>query len=403
MTRVPAALQQTIDAGDVPGVVTMIWRKGELVQVNALGLRDIEHRLPMTRNAIFGIASMSKPVTVAAALTMVEQGRMRLDDPITRWAPEFADMRVLRRADWPLDDTYPAPRVITIADLMTHRSGFTYGFTQAGPLGPALMARTGMGIESPLSPDDWMKALASLPLAYAPDERFNYGHSMDVLGFILGRAAGTSLRQVMAERVFGPLGMADTDFWIPPGKRDRQAASYASSSPRKFMPAPLGAFTAPAPPAFTSGGQGLVSTADDYLTFARMLLGGGQVNGVRLLKPQTVRLMTANHLKPAQRQLPTNLGPLVNLKTNGFGLGVSMITDAPALAASGRGAGSEGAYTWPGAFGGWWLADPAQEMVLVWLQEVLPGAPPAPGAMPRFPGSNGVVQFQKLVYAALEA
>ena len=400
LASVRAPALNAIATGDLPGVVTLVWRKGRLAEIQTAGLRDIERKLPMERGTIFAIASMSKPVTVAAALTLVEHGRIRLEDPITKWAPEFADMRVLRRPDGPLDNTYPAPRAITIEDLMTHRSGLSYSFLAPGPLGVALMQNIGTGIESPLTPDEWMKALAALPLAYAPGERFNYGHSIDVLGFILGRAAGTSLRHVMREQLLGPLGMADTDFWIPPATRRRAGVIYSSPAPGKFTVVTIPSFVGPVPPAYTSGGQGLVSTAGDYLTFARMLLGGGKADGVRVLRPETVRLMTSNRLTVEQRQIPFMGLPF--WRGQGFGLGVSVISD-PAQHAW-MGAGDAGAYGWPGAFGGWWQADPARDMVLMWLQQTLPAAP-GPGALaPQLPpGALATVGFQKAVYAVLPA
>ncbi len=173
--------RQAVASGDVPGVISLVWRKGELAMTDLAGLQDVGRKRPMERDAIFGLASMTKPVTVAAALSLMQQGVIKLDDPITKWAPEFANMRVLRRPGGPLDDTYPAPRAITILDLMTHTSGLGYGAQTAGPLGGALMQKMGLGLESSLPPDEWMKTLAELPLAYAPGDRFNYGHSIDVL------------------------------------------------------------------------------------------------------------------------------------------------------------------------------------------------------------------------------
>ncbi len=394
-----APARDAIAKGDVPGVVTLVWRRSRLVEFQSEGLRDIGRKLPMQRDTIFGIASMSKPVTVAAALTLIEQGKIRLQDPITRWAPEFADMQVLRRADGPLDQTYPAPRAITIEDLMTHRSGLSYGFLAPGPLGPALMQKVGMGIESPLTPDEWMRTVAALPLAYAPGERFNYGHSIDVLGFIVGRAADSSLRQVMREQLFGPLKMADTDFWIPPDKRHRAAVIYSSPAVGKFAALTIDGFVGAAPPAYTSGGQGLVSTADDYLTFARMLLGGGSADGVRVLRPETVKLMTRDRLTTDQKRIPFMGLPFWG--GQGFGLGVSVITD-PAQHAW-MGAGNAGAFGWPGAFGGWWQADPSEDMVVLWLQETL-SAPPVPGGPPpRSPGAMATLAFDNAVYAGLKS
>ncbi|HEY2710459.1 MAG TPA: serine hydrolase domain-containing protein [Caulobacteraceae bacterium] len=396
LANIQATGAEAVASGEVPGVLSLVWRKGEIVQVSTAGFADVERKAPIERSTIFAIASMTKPVTVAAALMLVEDGVIELDDPITKWAPEFAEMRVLARADGPLDDTYPAPRPITIEDLMTHRSGLSYSVTAEGPLAAALTEKLGMEIVYPQSPDDWMRLLASFPLAYAPGERFQYGHSTDVLGFIVGRAAGTSFRQFLLNRVFGPLGMADTDFWIPPEKRHRAATAYVPTLSGSFEPAAVEGLVGPQVSDYTSGGQGLVSTADDYLTFARMLLGGGEVGGVRLLQPETVALMTTDRLTPAQRQNPFMGMPF--WAGQGFGLGVSVITDP---AQHWLGAGNKDAFSWAGAFGGWWQADPRQEMVLIWLQQILPAAP-APGAPPRMPpGMAALMAFQRATYAAL--
>jgi CubicO group peptidase (beta-lactamase class C family) len=414
LDTIPAILRGPIEAGTVSGVVALVWRKGELVRVDTAGLRDVDRRLPMERSTIFRVASMTKPVTVATALTLVEQGRMRLEDPITKWAPEFANMRVLRRPDGPLDETYAAPRALTIEDLMTHRAGMPYPFFPS-PLANAVSENFGFPVYSRRTPDDWMKTMAALPLADAPGERFNYGLAMDVLGVIVGRAAGTSFRQAVLDRVCGPLGMRDTDFWIPPAKLDRQAQLYLADPAKKAMlPVSIPEFVGPRPQAFVSGGGGLVTTADDYLVFARMLMRRGEVDGRRLLKRETVHLMTTNRLTPQQRQgtiLPIAVPGVPAWNVLGFGLGVSMVTDPQSYAASGAGVGSAGAFTWSGIFGGWWQADPAQDMVLVWLVQgvpgfvasQIPGAPPAPTGpgLPMVPGMYAGLSFNQRVYSAL--
>jgi CubicO group peptidase (beta-lactamase class C family) len=282
-------------------------------------------------------------------------------------------MRVLRRPDGPLEDTCPAPRAITIEDLMTHRSGLSYGFTAKGPLSQALENRFGLKLEGWRSSDEWMSALASLPLSYAPGERFNYGHSTDVLGFIIGRAMGAGLREAMQELLFTPLNMADTDFWVPPEKRERAAVLYRSSAPGIFTPLPLAGFLDDSPPVITAGGQGLVSTADDYLSFARMLSEGGQLNGKRLLSQESVRLMTSNRLTPEQRR-DIQFG-IPFFMAQGFGLGVSVVMDPKKNAWMGL--GSAGAFGWPGLFGGWWQVDPQRQTVMLWLQQTMPPQAPA--------------------------
>ena len=394
--RAPATA--AVATGDVPGVISVVWQGGRILDLHTAGMADVVTRRPMERSAIFPIASMSKPVTVAVALRLLDQGKLRLTDPITKWAPEFENMRVLRRADGPLDDTYPAPRAITVEDLMTHRSGLTYGFTSPGPLATELLRILGYGLDSPMGPDAWMKSLAALPLACAPGERFEYGHSIDVLGFIAGRAGGGSLQEVARRELFEPLGMADTGFWVAADKRDRFVLNTQSPAPGEFIPGPIASFTAASPPAYASGGQGMVSTVDDYLAFARMLVGDGKSGRAPVLKPETVRLMTTNRLTPAQRKLPFLGMPF--FASRGFGLGVSVVMDAQANAV--MGSGEVGAFGWPGAFGGWWQADPAKDMVLIWLQDCLPPPPTAASFVsgpPRMPGARAIVEFQRAAYA----
>ncbi len=428
--RIAAPALHAVAGGDIPAVVCLVWRRGELLQIEAVGLRNIEARLPVERNTIFRIASMSKPVITAAALVLLDRGVLRLEDPITRWVPEFAAMQVLRRPDGPLQDTYPAPRVISIEDLMTHRAGLAYSFTARGPLAQALKQRFGFEFDSARTPDEWVKTLAELPLSYAPGERFNYSHATDLLGVIIGRATGLGTRAAMQQLLFEPLGMVDTDFWVPPEKRARAAVLYRSAAPGNFQAIDLPGFMDPAPPSFCAGGQGLLSTADDYLAFARMLLQGGEHRGTRVLSEAAVRLMTTNRLTTAQRRnlqfgIPFFMG-------QGFGLGLSVIDDTKRNAWAG--AGGAGAFGWPGLFGGWWQADPAQQSVLMWLQQTMPPAIPESGARgnsrmaetllrwvfssprllslmnamaqrsgkaPRMPGIVGVRNFQKEAYAAL--
>ena len=396
------ALQAVVDAGDLSGFVTLVWRKGEVVQVNTVGQRDVAAGKPMTRDTIFRIASMTKPITSVAALMLMEEGKLRLDDPITRWAPEFADMQVLKAADGPLDQTVPAARDITIEDLMTHRAGLAYGFTSIGPIAQAHEKALGPALGTPLSPDEWMKRLGELPLSYQPGERFHYSHATDVLGFIVGRIEGKPLAEVLERRIFGPLGMKDTAFHVPRDKQERAAKLYRigpETDALEEVPFPF----YPEPPAFAAGGGGLVSTADDYLTFARLMLGGGEVDGVRLVKPETLALMTTDRLTSAQREIPFMGIPF--WLGQGFGLGVSMITDP--VKQAWMGAGNAGAFGWPGAFGTWWQADPAADMVLIYLiQNSMPLGPEAAAQLAtgqRLGGRAALPVFQKMVYQALEA
>jgi len=400
LAKIPPALQAVIDAGDLSGFVTLIWRKGEELQFNALGCRNIESGAPMTRDTLFRIASMTKPITSVAALMLMEEGKLRLDDPISKWMPEFADMRVLKDAQGPVEDTYLAPRAITVEDLMTHRSGLAYGFTSIGPIAYAYQKALGDVLTNQMTPDAWLKALGGLPLSYPPGERFHYSHATDVLGLLVGRIAGLDFRDFLFKRIFEPLGMVDTDFWIPPAKRSRMATMYRmkeDESGLEVAPFPL----VDAPPAFCGGGGGLISTLDDYLKFARMLLGGGEVDGVRLLKPETVTLMRANRLSDAQRAVPFMGIPF--WAGQGFGLGLSVITDVEKQAW--MGAGSNGAFGWPGAFGTWWRGDPEEDMILIYLiQNSMPLGPEAAAQLAtgqRMGARAALPTFQNLTYAAL--
>jgi CubicO group peptidase (beta-lactamase class C family) len=371
--RIAAPARDAVASGDIPGAVCLVWQGGELRELAVAGLRDIEKKLPAERDTIFRIASMSKPITSVAALILMEKGVMRLDDPISKWAPEFADMRVLHRPDGPLDDTYPSPRAITIEDLLTHRSGLSYAFTAKGPLAQALEARFGLKLSSWRSAEEWMSVMASLPLSYAPGKRFNYSHSTDVLGFIVGRAAGSTFREALQELLFGPLEMVDTDFWIPHEKRGRAAVLYTTPAPGVFTPHSLDGFLDETPPVITAGGQGMVSTVDDYLTFARMLLAGGSIGGKRILSAESLRLLTTDRLTPAQRR-DFQFG-IPFFMAQGFGLGVSVVDDPDKNAW--MGVGSRGSFGWPGLFGGWWQADPQRQTVMIWLQQTMPPQAPA--------------------------
>ena len=401
LALIPPMLQNVVDAGDLSGFVTLLFRKGEIAQVNAVGHRDIATKAPMTRDTLFRIASMTKPVTSAAALMLMEEGKLRLDDPITKWVPELADRRVLKNAEGLLDDTYPSPRDITIEDLFTHRSGLSYAFSAVGPIAKAYDKALGDVLNSNTTPDAWLKALATLPLLYSPGERFHYSVSTDVLGFIVGRVETKPFRDVLLERVFRPLGMPDTDFYVPKEKRARAATVYRQDQNTGVLNV-LPFAQHDAPPAFCGGGGGLISTADDYLKFACMLMNKGEFEGRRYLKSETVALMATNRLTPAQRAIPF-LGAIPMWDGMGFGLGVSIIDHPEKLGFLGIGA--RGAIGWPGAFGTWWQADPANDLIILYLIQnsvpLEPGAIATLAAGQRMGARAALPIFQRLVYDAL--
>ncbi len=398
MAQVAPALQGIIDQGGLSGAVTLVWKGGQVVQTHALGQRDIAGGTPMTRDTLFRIASMTKPVTSVVIMMLIEEGKLKLDDPVTKWLPELANMVVLDSATGPLDATSPAARDITVEDLMTHRSGLAYAFTSMGPIAHAYHEKLGSPLINALGPDAWLKALGELPLTYQPGARFHYSHATEVLGFLAARIEGKSLGEVFQARIFGPLGMSDTGFWLAPEKRDRLARLYEAPPEGALKDVSFPHSDAPSP--FEAGGGGLISSADDYLKFARMMLGDGEVDGVRLVAPGTIAAMATNRLTQEQRDhgfmgMPFWLG-------QGFGLGVSMILDPQKH--EWMGAGAEGAFGWPGAFGTWWQADPANDMILIYLiQDSMPLGPEAVTAMQgqRPTGRIGGPMFQKIVYAAL--
>ena len=365
------AIQAVVDAGALAGAATLVWRETKVVQTAAIGWRDIEAGLPVQRDTLFRIASMTKPITSTAALMLLEEGRFALDDPITRWAPEFSEMRVLRSPDCPLDQTDPADRPITFDDLLTHRSGLTYGALHAGPIARAYAEALGGDIDSEVAPDDWIAGLAALPLIGQPGAALHYGHSTDLLGLLIARIEDAPLGDVLERRIFGPLGMKDTGFTVPRTKAVRRAGLYGFDQAGRLTAratCPGGSTLAERPEdmAYVSGGQGLWSTLDDYLAFARMFLGSGSVDGVRLLQPETLTLMVSNCLTESQRANSEVAGLPLFAAGHGFGMGVAVVLE-PDRAMPTLCGGGAGAVGWPGAFGGWWQADPNDNSVMIFL------------------------------------
>ena len=372
-----ASIQEVIDAGLLAGAVTLVWQGGRVLQVGELGHRDVSAGLPMQRDTIFRIASMTKPITVAAAMSLLEESRFALTDPVTPWLPELADLRVLADPGGPLDrtvpaldQTVPARRPITFDDLMTHRSGLAYAFSVGPPLNRGygrLMFRQDQ--------DRWLADLAALPLAHQPGERMTYSHGTDVLGIAVSRIAGKPLAEVLSERVFGPLGMSDTGFAVTHEGRRRAATMYKLEETEAGLTLSDDAM-GPAPvtlPTFCAGGAGLWSTADDYLAFARMLLGGGAVDGVRVLSEESVTAMRTNRLTDEQKRVPFLGMPF--WRGRGFGLNLSVVTD-PAQSRQFYGPGGLGTFSWPGAYGTWWQADPSADRILIYLIQNLPDLSP---------------------------
>jgi CubicO group peptidase (beta-lactamase class C family) len=366
---VRSALQPFVDSGTLAGAATLVWRDG-VANVTCVGRRDLDTNLPVERDTIFRIASLTKPVTALAALTLLDEGRFALDDPITSVAPELAGLRVLRDASGPLGQTDAAERPISFRDLLTHRSGLTYGDFHRGPIAAAYAEALGTQIDNALSPDAWIERLGTLPLIDQPGRGFHYGVSSDLLGFLIARLDGAPLGTTLARRVFLPLGMHDTGF-AAAAVRARRAGLCgfdAEGAPAALAVVPGGHAWPERPDdmMFESGGQGLWSTLDDYLRFARLLLGGGTLDGVRVLRPETCRLITSNQLTPAQRAEARMLGRPIFAEGHGYGMGVAVVME-PEQADPRRCCGSVGTVGWPGAYGGWWQADPGDGSVLIFL------------------------------------
>jgi CubicO group peptidase (beta-lactamase class C family) len=357
-----------VERGEVPGLVTLVSRRGE-VHVDVIGTRAIEDPAPMRRDTIFRISSMTKPITAAATMILVEECKLRLDEPVDALLPELANRKVLKRLDGPLDDTVPAKRPITVRDLLTFRMGFgqmmappdTYPILQA-----ANKQQIGMGPPSPSSmpaPDEWMRRLGSLPLIHQPGEQWMYNTGSDVLGVLIARASGQPLETFLRERLFEPLEMRDTGFSVPETSLDRLATSYwidpTSGKLTVYDENRGGQWSRP--PAFPSGAGGLVSTIDDYLAFGQMMLSQGKHGNERILSRLSVELMTTDQLTPEQKAV-SGLVPGY-FDSHGWGFGVSVVTRRDDIAAV------PGKYGWDGGLGTSWYSDPREEMVIILMTQ----------------------------------
>jgi CubicO group peptidase (beta-lactamase class C family) len=367
---IEGALLPGVEAGELAGAAALVWRNGSVRDVATVGRRDLVSGTPVERNTIFRIASLTKPVTTVCALTLLDEGRFALDEPITECAPELARMQVLRDPDGPLDQIDEATRPITFRDLLTHRSGLTYGEFHRDPIRRVHAETLGAQIDNPLTPDAWMARLSTLPLIDQPGAGFYYGLSTDVLGFLIARLEGASLSAVLERRVLAPLGMRDTCFTVPTQKRDRCARLCGFDSEGRLTaltetPGRHALEQRPDGTTFEAGGGGLWSTLDDYLAFARMLIGDGR-EGADLLRPETRAMMTSNQLTPEQRARSRMFGRPLFAEGHGYGMGVAVVME-PEKADLLRCRGGVGTIGWPGAYGSWWQADPNDGSVLIFL------------------------------------
>lgn len=311
---------------DLPGAVALV-AHGEQIEAAAVGSADAEGTVPMARDSLFRIASLSKPITAAATMLLVDDGTLALDDPVARWLPELASPMVVRTPDGPVDDVVPAVRPITVADLLTFRCG--YGLTEGAtpPAVDLLLQVLGHPAASPraLSPDEWLAALAQVPLLHQPGEGWLYDTASDLQGVLIARVSGRPLPDFLAERLFEPLGMADTGFAVPTAALGRFTSAYRRGEDGlRLADSPEGRWSTPPP--FPSGAGGLVSTAGDLLAFARFLRDEGTAGGHRLLTPASVHRMTTDHLTPAQR---TAARPFLHGQGWGFGGSVDVDPNEP--------------------------------------------------------------------------
>src|SRR2546425_1955625 len=377
LARMHDVMAGYVERGEVPGLVTLVKRRGE-VHVDVIGMQALAGPTPMRRDTIFRISSMTKPITAAATMILVEECKLRLDDPVDALLPELAERQVLKRLDGPLDDTVPAKRPITVRDLLTFRMGF--GQIMAPPdMYPILSAanelQIGMGPPNPSTmpaPDEWLRRLGSLPLMHHPGEQGMYNTGSDVLGVLIARASGQELPTFLHERLFEPLGMKDTGFSVPTASLDRLATSYwtdPASGKLTVYDKPGGGQWS-RPPAFPSGAGGLVSTIDDYLAFGQMMLSQGKHGGARILSRLSVETMTTDQLTPEQKAVSSLVPGFFD--SHGWGFGVSVVTRRDDIAAV------PGRYGWDGGLGTSWYSDPREEMVIILITQCAWASPSPP-------------------------
>jgi CubicO group peptidase (beta-lactamase class C family) len=365
LLRLRSDLGRHVGPNFAPGLVGLIARGFETETI-ALGKMAFDRDAEMRRDTIFRITSMTKPITATAVMMLVEEGKLKLDEPVDRHLPELADRRVLRRIDSDLADTVPAARPITVEDLLTFRCGLGLILAPPNryPIQKAIsdLGIVGFGPPDPAMPfdgDEWMRKLGGLPLISQPGEDFLYTTGSNIQGVLIARASGRTLSDFFEERIFGPLGMKDTAFFVPPAKIDRLATAYASKGPGVVVSDEPRTGKWSRPPKFEQGDAGLVSTVDDYLAFARMLLADGRDQGRPLLSPASVRAMKKNYLTERQRAGGKEiLGP-----TLGWGYGMSVVLGAI------PGQPAPGSFGWNGGYGSSHISDPGADLTMILMTQ----------------------------------
>lgn len=391
LARIDAHFARYVDAGKLAGWQIVVTRRGQVAHASTYGMRDREAGAPVTPDTLWRIYSMTKPITSVAAMMLWEEGLFELNDEISKWLPEFADMRVYDKGSSLRPYTVPAVDPIRVWHLLTHTSGLTYGFMQTSVV-DALYRAAGFEIGGPEGVDlaTACRTWASLPLLYQPGTRWGYSVATDVLGRLVEVVSGQTLDEFFAERIFAPLGMTDTRFWAEGSDTSRLAALYAPmpGTGAAFRYDQLGA-RALEKPAMLSGGGGLISSAADYHRFTQMLLREGELDGVRLLGSRTLRYMTRNHLPGGVDLAAIQTGGFAETTFEGigFGLGFAVMKDP----VPGKVPSSEGLYYWGGAASTLFFVDPLEDMTALLFTQLMPAS-----TYPLRP------QLRQLVYQAVE-
>jgi len=362
LERIEPAMQAFVDEQKLAGTLTLVARKGKVVHVEGVGYRDREAKAPMSEDTIFRIYSMTKPITAVAALTLWEQGKFQMNDPVSKYLPELANLKVYAGMDGEnmvLEDT---SKVMTIKQLFTHTAGFSYGFTQS-PV-DKLYHQSAL-FSGQIKRQDLLKEVAKLPLNHQPGSKWNYSIGTDIIGILVERLSGQTLGAYFEQHIFEPLEMDDTGFYVPEDKQNRLAQIYVINQQGQTVPMenePLGDYLSA--PEIESGGGGLVSTIEDYYTFTQMLLNGGEYQGKRILGRKTVEYMRTNHL-------PTSLIPFEPSSTGeGYGLAMSVTVDEQGANTM----GSAGDYGWAGAASTYFRIDPKEQMIVISMTQLMPSS-----------------------------
>jgi CubicO group peptidase (beta-lactamase class C family) len=360
LDRIAPAMQRYIDQGKLAGTLTLVARNGKIVYLNAQGMQDKEAGIAMTEDTIFRIYSMTKPVTAVAAMTLWEQGKFHMFDPIAKYLPELANMKVYVSGSGDDMIVEDAKSPIRIIDLFMHTSGFSYGFSnsEVDKLYQKMLSKP-----DELNRDNILTKFAELPLTHQPGTAWNYGVSTDIIGFLVEKLSGKKLGEYMQETIFRPLGMKDTGFYVPADKVDRLTQIYTADKTGQTIvmeKEPVGDFMSD--PKIHNAGGGLVSTMQDYFTFAQMMLNGGEINGVRILGRKTVEYMSSNHL-------PKKLIPYSKTSQGeGYGLAMSVTVD-PEMAGFMT---SKGDFGWGGAASTYFRVDPEEQIVMISMAQFVP-------------------------------